>query len=219
MDAKGDCILETPVPLSSHKYYLFFKRTIQFIVPVSVFSFLITTYFSGFPIFLSYYDLQFSTFALDRKYMFLVCNGILAFLAKNVKFSNHGSQQIDQLPQVLEVEAVQENVVAVSTNYEEKHIAWLQEHGSDSEKEAEQVQVQQTRDFVLENVVTEEEQDYDDDDNDELKDTTMLEETLPVDEISDVRVSTEELNKKFEEFIRKMKEEIRIEAQQPLITV
>ena len=49
-------------------------------------------------------------------------------------------------------------------------------------------------------------------DDDEVEDTTM---TTNNEELA----NTDELNRKFEEFIRKMKEEIRVEAQRQLIAV
>lgn len=53
--------------------------------------------------------------------------------------------------------------------------------------------------------------------SEEEEDEEITENT--VEEVTDGSVSTEELNQKFEEFIRKMREEIRVEAQQHLLTV
>lgn len=57
-----------------------------------------------------------------------------------------------------------------------------------------------------------EEEDYD-----EVEDSTILDGDSLVEEGNCMNVNTDELNKKIEEFIKKMKEEIRIEAQQQLI--
>ncbi|KAL2475779.1 Uncharacterized protein Adt_36515 [Abeliophyllum distichum] len=54
-------------------------------------------------------------------------------------------------------------------------------------------------------------------DDDEVEDSTTLDGDSLVEDVNYASVNTDELNKKFEEFIKKMKEEIRIEAQQLLV--
>ncbi|KAI3466499.1 hypothetical protein Pfo_023162 [Paulownia fortunei] len=197
----------------------------------------------GFPFFFFFRNLQFSTLifpllaqALDRKCMFLICNGILAFLAKNLKLTgtssglNYGEfmkitedgvKQIQELPQILEgAAAVQEN--AASMEYfdsplnvavpEEKQTALQHEQDYDgSQKEAEEIK---NGGLILESEDWEEEEEEED-----LEESRGLEGTPLKEEVNDAGVSTEELNKKFEEFIRRMKEEIRIKARNTIIAV
>ncbi|XP_027368644.1 uncharacterized protein LOC113874627 [Abrus precatorius] len=73
----------------SQKKYKFLKRTVQFVISLSVFSFFVW-YSSGFSILPQSFNAYFSTFpfsmltrTLERKYMFLICNAILALLAKS----------------------------------------------------------------------------------------------------------------------------------------
>nr|XP_016472801.1 PREDICTED: uncharacterized protein LOC107794786 [Nicotiana tabacum] len=74
------------------------KKTLQFLVLVSLISFLLS-YTYGFSFFFTYNfhfsALVFPLFAhvFDRKYMFLLCNGILAFLAKNLSCSSSSSDE------------------------------------------------------------------------------------------------------------------------------
>ncbi|KAI3456576.1 hypothetical protein Pfo_013239 [Paulownia fortunei] len=236
MDQQGDCIVETAT--GTQKFYQFIKKTLQFLVLVSLFSSLYS-YFSGFPFFFSY-NLQFSTWifplfakALDRKYMFLICNGILAFLAKNLRFSSSslnysgltksaedGVKQITELPPMLKEATVQENVASVEyascppivAVAEEEQTAQQQEQDyGDIYKGAKEMK---TAGIILESEDWEEEEEEDD----ELRENRVMDGTSPTEEVNDASVSTEELNQKFEEFIRKVKEEIRIDAQQQLIT-
>ncbi|PIN18612.1 hypothetical protein CDL12_08715 [Handroanthus impetiginosus] len=224
MAMESDCIVETT---KTQKCYHFIKMTLHFIILLSFLSF-VYSYFSGFPVFFSY-NLQFSTLifplfahALDRKYMFLICNGILAFLAKNLNFSSSslnyggvmksaedGVKQITELPAILQEATVQENVVTVA---EGKRMTHQREQGfEDFNIDVDEMKITGT--------ISDGKGEEGEDDDEELKGSTALEGTSSKEEINDASVSTEELNKKFEEFIRKMKEEIRIEAQQQLITV
>ncbi|KAL8461665.1 hypothetical protein ACS0TY_032955 [Phlomoides rotata] len=212
----------------------FMKKTLQFILLVS-FSFFLYSNFSGFPFFS--YNLQLSSLifplfarALDKKYMFLVCNGIVVFLAKNLRVSSStgilksdedGVEQITELPAVIKEETVRENSASMeyainSTNVavaEEQTIQHLEQDYKDLYKGAEETKMEG---IILESQELGEKEEEDDDYLEENKTTDGL---LAVEEVNEARVSTEELNRKIEEFIRKMKEDIRIEAQQQLITV
>ncbi|XP_019246615.1 PREDICTED: uncharacterized protein LOC109226281 [Nicotiana attenuata] len=77
------------------------KKTLQFLVLVSFISFLLS-YTYGFSFFYTY-NFQFSALVLplfahvfDRKYMFLLCNAILAFLAKNLSCTSSTSPDEEQ---------------------------------------------------------------------------------------------------------------------------
>ncbi|XP_011095924.1 uncharacterized protein LOC105175241 [Sesamum indicum] len=212
-----------------HKSYQFMKKTLQFLVLVSFFSCLYS-YFSGFPFFFSY-NLQFSTLvfpllaqALDRKYMFLICNGILAVLAKNLRLSSSSLnmksaedsvKEITQLPLPIKEETtVEENVASMECAATRHHVAVA------DEKQSEQEHEYHYGDFRKDGIILESEGwEEEEEDEDGLEESRVAEGTSATEQVIDASVSTEELNKKFEEFIRKMKEEIRVEAQQQLITV
>ncbi|XP_051125125.1 uncharacterized protein LOC127247338 isoform X2 [Andrographis paniculata] len=157
---------------------------------------------------------------LDRKYMFLICNGILAFLAKNVKFSNSSSEDgVAKMAQLSNEETAASSMensgdpLGLAAEEEPHMEEQLQEDGGDFREG------NTATGFVLETADREFDngEEEDEDEDDEVEGDSVASEAVEM--VSDARVSTEELNKKFEEFIRKMKEEIRVEAQQPLITV
>lgn len=203
----------------------FINKTLQFLVVVS-FSFFLYSYFSGFPFFFFSYNLQLSSLifplcarALDRKYMFLVCNGIVVFLAKTgiLNSAEDGAEKVTEIPAVMKEETFRTNAESMEYTINSTQVAvseeqTIQQHSvqddGDIDKGAEETKM--TDGTLLESEELEEEDDE------------YLEENKTIDSLSEVneaRVSTEELNRKIEEFIRKMKEEIRIEAQQQLITV
>ncbi|XP_042029742.1 uncharacterized protein LOC121776614 [Salvia splendens] len=164
--------------------------TLRLLALLSFLSLMYSYFFSGLS---SYYNIQFSTLifslfahAMDRKYVFLICNGIVAFLVKSLSFTS--SSGVSQTPPTL----VQEKV----------------EYGVGEEEETD------TREECSYGALSEEEEDEDEDNGGVDEDDKGGEGASREEE-----VSTEELNHKFEEFIKKMKEEIRIEAEQPLIAV
>ncbi|KAH6768781.1 hypothetical protein C2S51_014117 [Perilla frutescens var. frutescens] len=199
MDLHGGCTAEKATGVE--RWCLLAKKTLQFIAMVSFFSFFYSYYFSGF----SSCNLHLSTFifsllahTMDRKYMILICNVILTFLVKNLTFkiAEDGVKQITEMPAAL---LLPENV-----EYGVSPVA--------GEEETEQ-QLECSCQGVKEEEEEEEEEE-------ELQENKGEQGTSTVEEVSDANVSTEELNQKIEEFIKKIKEEIRIEAQQqPLITV
>lgn len=157
--------------------------------------------------------------------IFLICNGILVFLAKTSGLlcsrsrfdindlrwrKKFGDQEIQIEPRTEEF-LLENQVLMESTNPNSPLEAKLED-----KEELEQEEINGST-FIVEN---DEENDKDSEsvfafeDKDEEEDDEE-EETRE----SMGMLSTEELNKKFDEFIRKMKEELRIEAQQQLIMV
>ncbi|WVZ10174.1 hypothetical protein V8G54_014704 [Vigna mungo] len=120
------------------------------------------------------FNAYFST--LERKYMFIICNAILALLAISPPFHLQLQPQVSEEPlgDFLTIEEVK------TQDYSEQVSA--AEHDTD----------------VL--IIAEEEGGTGNSSEDQL-------------------ANTDELNRKFEEFIRKMKEEMRIEAQRQPIEV
>lgn len=135
--------------------------------------------------------------------MFLLCNGILAILAKSAVSCSSSCTENDI--------GSWENVASVAEREEVAEAERVEEQedgSSNTEKEERESEA-----FTAEDEGIEEEENgvvLRTDGEEELAAAAVLNEEFP---------STDELNKKFEEFIRKMKEEIRIEAQQQLIAV
>lgn len=138
--------------------------------------------------------------------MFLICNGILAILAKSSVSSSKTSAFYERK---LSSEPTLSSAIAEATvDDQEVHVASVEpledivlatEEEEEEETASSEALVSEEEDFVEENTECMVKQEEDEGDE-EL-------------------TSTEELNRRFEEFIRKMKEEIRIEAQQQLIAV
>ncbi|CAL5184016.1 unnamed protein product [Lathyrus oleraceus] len=188
------------------------KRSLQFVLSISAFSIFLCYYSSGFFIntqtlnvyFFYTCFFTFFTHTLERKYMFLICNGILAFLAKNLFIITTTTTSSDsESLSIVSFESLEEvgDVMADEEYYEEKveeheeGTLYIQNEGIDEEGG--------TESEIDVNVLAQ-----DDDDGEETTLTTNEE-----------LVNTEELNRKFEEFIRRMKEEMKIEAQRHLIAV
>lgn len=187
------------------------KRMAKFVVSVCVFCLGVTLFLSVFSVFPHSLSVYFSTFlfsllnhAMERKYMFLICNGILFLIAtcSVIQDSSSSSSSFG---------------TCSFSHYDDDHfeqslVAAID--GSDSEEEFEE-QNQKREEEEEEISGVELEEDVDDDEEDEgcFTDEVEEEEEGKGREL-EVVVSTEELNKKIEEFIRKMKEEMRIEAAQ-----
>ncbi|CAA0830778.1 Unknown protein [Striga hermonthica] len=172
--------------------------------------------------------------------MFLVCNGILVILAKNLRLDSSSSDvvQITEMP-LEDVEQVDYSPTSIGML--EARPVWilieeppkmLSKEGEDNRENAgtlmendnnndvkivEDLEANQPTSLELHETevracLGRESEEYWEEE-DEL-DTSSNEMDVV---ISDVHVSTEELNMKFEEFIRKMKEELRIEARNTMI--
>ncbi|KAL9455562.1 hypothetical protein AB3S75_004892 [Citrus x aurantiifolia] len=201
----------------------FVKRTVQLVVSVSIFS-LILCYSAGFPqssnVYFSTFLFSFFTHTLERKYVFLICNGILALLAKislvscststpaSAYVAGDDSQRLSASDLLREVEASVDvnnelppaaNGALVAEQEQEESELFAEE--VIREKQKEQVQVTEGTQVSVP----------------EDEEAAVAEEEAKAQAVNEP--TTDELNKKIEEFIRKMKEEIRIEAQQQLIAV
>lgn len=226
---------------------LFLKRTLQFVFSISAFS-IFLCYSSGFFIHPQTFNAYFSTFlftlfthTLERKYMFLICNGILAFLVKNsliiTTTSSHShSDQLHASDYMVEYRKQQltndqdhqeiwtHQIVAPLTSFEsheevsimaeeqddeycEEKVSEAEEHKEDTLYIQNEACIADEKEIKLKGIYN----DDDDDVDDKVDETTLA--------TNEELVNTEELNRKFEEFIRKMKEEMRIEAQTQLISV
>ncbi|XVF70874.1 hypothetical protein PTKIN_Ptkin11bG0197400 [Pterospermum kingtungense] len=185
---------------------------------------------------------------IDKNCIFLLCNGLLVFLAKysgliNSSSSKYNLSDHDQSFKSHEdVPIAMEPKAPLETDEAVKNII-LMEAIQDEEPEPEAAAETETENFTMEEDEEEEEDEdqkwgwiksVEEDEEEELQGShdddifaQYFEETENYDreeeeeeEVEGNRVlSTEELNKKFDEFIRKMKEELRIEARQQLVMV
>ncbi|KAL6284237.1 hypothetical protein ACE6H2_015166 [Prunus campanulata] len=216
------------------------KKATKFLLSVSVVTFCIPNssllsclhslnfYFSTFPY-------QLFTHTIDKNCMFLICNLLLVVLAKcsglirspspphrtndETTFKNREGGSGFESP-MLETEepAIQKEDVKVESMESAEHVAaeegqqsepLINQVETDAEKAAEEYKDQKVQKPENEFIVPEEEE--------EEENGTLAEEDE--DGNGMLSSSTEELNKKFEDFIRRMKEELRIEAQRQLIMV
>ncbi|KAI8524944.1 hypothetical protein RHMOL_Rhmol13G0189000 [Rhododendron molle] len=200
-----------------NSYNQLLKKALQFLVSLSLFSFLFLSCYSS-PSSHYFHYLKFHSFsllfpilsqALDRKYIFLICNGIVAILAKSLSFTANSMPSPDFTEDV--VKAVAETEAPVDDKESTTGCAMEPlENVSDTEVEEEEEEEEENGSLSIQR-------------GELLIPPPSAEDEQPPsaeDEGHEVNVSTEELNRKIDEFIRKMKEEIRIGAQkQQLVAV
>ncbi|KAK7331135.1 hypothetical protein VNO77_25350 [Canavalia gladiata] len=224
--------------LKSFNKKQFLKRSLKFIFSVFVFS-VFVWYSSGFSVYPQSFNAYFSTclfsmftHSLESKYMFLICNGILAFIAKTSLTSSSDSH-IDNLLQPsnlsetnaplvsdMVVVPLSQDYVYVSLVVEEQ-VKWHEEEYNEGIKQVEEQEestlCNKNEGRESETYMEEKAEEGETESGVEVaQDDEQAETIITTNEES---VNTDELNRKFEEFIRKMKEEIRIEARSQLIAV
>ncbi|XP_010465116.1 PREDICTED: uncharacterized protein LOC104745548 [Camelina sativa] len=189
----------------------FLKRLTKFIVvSIWVLSLLVTHNF-----YLYRFTIQLVTHAVDKNYMFLLCNGLLVVVAKcsglnvsskPIETSNANKtfdyQDFKSYGTILELEYNCADGIGGTESFLAEEVTTIEE--------------------VTKHQETEEDDDEEDDtladnDGDEVCDLREEEEQDDVELLTSTE--EEEMNKKFDEFIRKMKEELRIEARRHLILV
>ncbi|KAF5727910.1 retrotransposon-like protein 1 [Tripterygium wilfordii] len=214
------------------------KKVTKVLLSISFFSLFFTQIswlylFHSLKFYFSTLPFQLFTHSIDKNCMFLLCNGLLVFVAKGfglINFSkpksklNQSHEPIkDYLtinPQPLEIEVPQELSLGESTNQ------------NSLENQEEVIVKIPTQELMI--VEDGEEQEGDDHQSGFLSTKWVLvdqdgeeeEEKRPHGGFSNTIIDgeqeeqeAEKLNKKFEEFIRKMKEELRIEARKKLVMV
>ncbi|THG11377.1 uncharacterized protein LOC114278580 [Camellia sinensis] len=191
--------LQTTTSSQFNKHHQFLKMTLKFLVCVSLLSILFS-YSSTLSHLFYYFKFHFSTLifplfsqTFERKYMFLICNGIIAFLAKNLSFAS--SSYEDGVKPLYTTEAqLQHKEAAMESTLGTLEKIEKQENESMDIK----VHGRESQDMITET-----------EDDEEQEASGSL--------IPQLNMSSEELNRTFDEFIRKMKEEIRIDAlRQPI---
>ncbi|PPS05009.1 hypothetical protein GOBAR_AA15660 [Gossypium barbadense] len=201
--------------------YHFLRNTLQIVVWVAFLSvFLCHSSGMAYSLFPHSFNVYFSTFlfssfthTVERKYMFLICNGILAFVAKSSVCSRSESDnnrylalEISTPPTQTKPSVTDEVGAAEYDQHVPLDVAEAEETEDAHENEAEEQAEHET-----ESSGNKEREKGWWGKQEERGGGVGAKEELPI------SMSTEELNRKIEEFIRKMKEEIRIEAQQQMI--
>lgn len=196
----------------------FLKKLTKFIaVSIWIFSLLTTHNF-----YLYRFMIQLVTHAVDKNYMFLLCNGLLVVVAKCSglvasskpieKFWSNTDKTFDygdfeSYNAILEVKY--NSVNGIGTEY-----SFLLAEEITVEEDTKHQETEENEEDDDDNTLADNEGEEECD----LRDGSINEEEE--EESVEVMTSTEEeMNKKFDEFIRKMKEELRIEAKRHLILV
>lgn len=182
----------------SHKSF-FIKMATKFLLPVSIFS-IVVSYSSLISAALK----LFSGYSIDKNYMFLLCNGILVFIVKN-------SGVINKSPEEKETDLVNAKN-AIKEKQSEQQVVKLSEEKVDMEVAEAQPEKRSCVVVADENVVRVAQVDGNEEEAQEQECEILI-----TDEDREGGIgllTTEELNKKCDEFIRKMKEGIKFEAQQ-----
>ncbi|TXG55530.1 hypothetical protein EZV62_020786 [Acer yangbiense] len=170
----------------------FVKKAIKlFLVSVSIFSIIFSFSFSS-------YAMQVIANNIDKSYMFLLCNGILVFIVKNSSKLVEESQQenaysshlINEKKTTKKIHNYRPEVVKLSSEENQSIIKEVVKE--EAHQETEGKQEEENHEALI---IAAEESNYDQEDG-------------------TGSISIEELNKKCEEFIRKMKKEIKSGSQQ-----
>ncbi|XP_054797504.1 uncharacterized protein LOC129302616 [Prosopis cineraria] len=142
---------------------------------------------------------------IDKNCIFLLCNGLLVFLSITTSFSTSSPPHDDLLHHYIhDHDASEAEVIRVS----EIAAEMMQEDDPDTDADADADEVS----GVLLGLELKEEEWLENDD--EIVDAESVE-----DEEENWMLSTEQMNKKFDDFIRRMKEDLRIEAKRQLVMV
>ncbi|KAK4341913.1 hypothetical protein RND71_037729 [Anisodus tanguticus] len=166
---------------------------------------------------------------MDKSYVFLICNGI--FLVLLAKTSGEEEEEEDNRTKNGFLNEFQEAELPLCIGTQAPYLETSYEvHVRHEDEELLSIKLSECHRPSLNVTLVEYKQDEatsegqildKEKEEDNCEENDEIEEEEVVDESEEPlnKLSTEELNKKFEEFIRKMKEEIRIEARQQLVLV
>ncbi|KAH1063096.1 hypothetical protein J1N35_028083 [Gossypium stocksii] len=169
---------------------------------------------------------KFISHNIDKNFIFLLCNGLLVFLAKFSGFISSSSQHSNLSDDIYNHQSFKSYTYIPQTESTRLDTSTplldleKEENAGFVEEEAKGSSIDEP--FVEDNEESEtyepEEEEEEEEDIEESENYEPEEEEEELMEGNNV-LSIEEMNKRFDEFIRKMKEEIRIEAQQQLVMV
>ncbi|KAG2298003.1 hypothetical protein Bca52824_034475 [Brassica carinata] len=188
------------------------KRVTKIIALASIFSFVLSYSSLISSLQRSLHLLSMYINLVDKKYMFLLCNGIVGFIMGNFKTLLHGNainivEETEELTINDMRKSEMKNVVALreeqcaSKEEEEEVVALLEEQCVSKEGEGRVDLLREEVTMVVE-----------DDNRGKALTVIRIDDHDDDDEINDNFLSSEDLNKKCEEFIRKMKAGIRLES-------
>ncbi|KAK6133020.1 hypothetical protein DH2020_033230 [Rehmannia glutinosa] len=160
----------------------------------------------------------------SKNSIFLICNGLLFILAKTsgcVRSSPSYPSGFD-LNDVLQKEIIESEVPIVEKHVILEELSVEEEEDNEEEFECSSEKSKEVSIFINTESDEEEEEEVVENDESESKSCWLFDDDEKEEEDEDETemLSTEELNQKFENFIRRMKEEFRInEARQQLVVV
>ncbi|KAK5834512.1 uncharacterized protein LOC108487955 [Gossypium arboreum] len=212
----------------------FHRKLTQLLLSVSVFSLFFShlyclSLFHSFSFtFHNTLAFKFISHNIDKNFIFLLCNGLLVFVAKfsglvssssqhsNLSDYHYNHQSFKSYTYIPQTESTHLDTSTPLLDLEKE------ENAGFVEEEAKGSSIDEP--FVEDN---EESETYEPEEEEEEEDIEESENYQPEEEEEEEEelmegnnvLSTEEMNKRFEEFIRKMKEGLRIEAQQQLVMV
>ncbi|XP_062027671.1 uncharacterized protein LOC133743674 [Rosa rugosa] len=216
--------------------YIIHSKAIKFLLSISVFSILFSqsslisflVHFSN--AFISSPSVRLFSYTFDKNYMFLLCNGLLVFIVKNsglIGTSPSGSNLINDEDDVkINGETREVGVVKLTETNAQKA-----EEDQVINVETEQVQEEEKRFLITEEeeecrngiVTVEDHDEFEEEEEEECRNgIVIVEDHNEFEEEGEEEVgylSKEELNKKCDEFIRKVREGIKLEVQQSMIMV
>ncbi|XP_013627176.1 PREDICTED: uncharacterized protein LOC106333255 [Brassica oleracea var. oleracea] len=202
----------------------FLKKLAKFIVILIWVSSLLITLNSH----LYRFTIHLVTHAVDKNYMFLLSSALLAFVAKGIATSKPVEEGWSKTDKTFDYRDFESYDAILELEYyhvhEKERYSFLAEEVSTNDQETEEKKEDQETKEEKEDQETEEEKEKEEyaeplTDNGDLEEECDIHGGFKEEEDNVGVVTEEEMNKRFDEFIRKMKEELRIEAKRHLIVV
>ncbi|KAJ4898114.1 hypothetical protein Rs2_24908 [Raphanus sativus] len=170
------------------------------------------------------FTIQLVTHAVDKNYMFLLCNALLAFVAKCIATSKPLEEGWSKTEKTFDYRDFESYDAILELEYypvhEKETYSFLAQETRTNDQETEEEKEDEETKEEKKDQETKEEYDEPLTDNGDLEEECDIHEGFKEEDQDNVGVVTEEeMNKRFDEFIRKMKEELRIEAKRQLIVV
>lgn len=184
------------VSLNSQFYFL--KNAMKILLPVSVFSLVFPALVRSFHEFSSYFSFQFFTYSSERNYIFLLCNGILVFIIKNSGLISANISDQESHKEFKSTEFKNKTTTVESGTQFKNQQEFLEkvvEIDQNQEKEDKQIERMSEDNLVSVGTI---------DENEDQESYVEIIEELEEDE----EETLEELHKKCEDFIKRIKSEI-----------
>ncbi|XP_076910573.1 uncharacterized protein LOC143568261 [Bidens hawaiensis] len=199
-----------------HKFYNLLLKSMSlqlhllFLLPVALI--LTFTSYNNY-YYLSAFVIPLFTHTFEKKYIFLLCSTILTFITKNINIFGLKDINVDHVL-ALDAPLLEGDItIEQAPDYEQESMEAYKETVGDNN-----ITIERAPEYEQESMKAYKETLMDDNQNDEI------ERDNPEDDGEEqgcVDMDTEELNKKIEEFIRKMRQDLKLEleAKHQLITV